>query len=176
VSEYTTGDTYATRTHPRFCYKPSSPGYSGGGYAWIRSTERRPDTPGDGAGDVFVYVHRLAAVAWCLDGGTLGEDVRLSDLDGKDVHHRLGMPAANGEGWIELVDHGRHAEITQADRRAWAADAKDASKQSTIDDSGDGCVRCDDELDTACISPDWDGRACPDCARTLSDGGTIEVI
>jgi hypothetical protein len=55
------------------------------------------------------------------------------------------------------------------------ADAKESGEQSTIDDSG-ACVRCGDDLDTACVSPDWDGRACPECARALSDGGTIEVI
>jgi hypothetical protein len=58
--------------------------------------------------------------------------------------------------------------------RAWGEDAK----REAATDGGDTerCVRCGGEYDTGCRSEDWDGVACPDCARQLSDGAPIEVI
>jgi hypothetical protein len=176
--KYTTGGTYARRRTPRFEFKPSSTNYTGGGYARIRSTEYREHTPGTGADDVFVAVHRLAAVAWHLPDGTLGDDVHLSDMDGMDVHHtqpgrdERGMPSANGEAWTTLVSHGGHSEITQSEMRAWGEDAKREIERETVD----RCVRCNDEYEMGCTSEDWKGVACHDCATTLSDGAPIEVV
>lgn len=174
MSKYTNGPTYAQSERPTFTFKPSSPGYTGGGYARIRSTEWREHTSRRAAEDVYVSVHRLAAVAWLLPDGVLGEDVHLSDLEGKDVHHTLGMPSANGEGWLELHDHGTHSSITQTEMRAYGEDAKRRVDDDSTDD--DRCVRCDAELNTVCRSPDWNGNACPECAKRLSDGAAIEVV
>jgi len=177
---YERGPTYARKLTPTFEFKPSSTDHTGGGYARVRSCELRDHTPGDGTDDVFVAIHRLAAVAWHLPDGTLGEDVRLSQLDGYDVHHcqpdtgERGMPSANGEDWTALEAHGRHSEITQSQVRAWGADAKRAV-ESDDDPDPSRCVRCDTEPELPCRSADWDGVACHDCATVLSDGAKIEV-
>lgn len=176
---YVRGETYAQSDRPTFEFKASSPGSTGGGYPRIRSTEWRDHTSRRASEDVYVSVHRLAAVAWHLPDGTLGDDVRLADLDGYDVHHTLGMPSANGEDLTELLEHGGHSSVTNAQVRAWGEDAKesadDAGEVATEPDDGT-CVDCGDELDTACRSPDWDGLACPECAGRLSDGAAIEVV
>lgn len=177
-SRYVRGETYARRERPRFEFKPTATGYTGGGYPRVRSTERREHTPGDGTDDVFVSIHRLAAVAWHLPDGTLGEDVRLSALDGVDVHHTTpdggpGMPSANGEAWTTVVDHGRHSEITQSQMRAWGEDSK---QQATDDDVAvDRCPECGDESDGAAVG----GREglCLGCAKQIGkqSGETIQL-
>jgi hypothetical protein len=181
MSEYVRGDTYARRDRPTFEFKPSATGYTGGGYARVRSRERREHTPGDGTDDVFVSIHRLAAVAWHLPDGTLGADVRLSDLDGFDVHHTQpdsddrGMPSANGEAWTELVGHGRHSEITQRQRRAWGEDAKrEASGQQELVEQR--CERCDDADAEASVVGD-DRELCIPCASAVAEatGATVEL-
>jgi len=180
MGEYVRGETYARRERPRFTFKPSTPGYTGGGYARIRSTEYREHTSGTGADDVFVAVHRLAAVAWHLPEGTLGEDVALSALSGVDVHHvqpdtgERGMPAANGEDWTKLVAHGRHSEITQAEMRAWGEDAKTAAEDCA--DEGAVCSRCGGKDDFGGTVAGREGL-CFDCAAAVAreTGETIEV-
>jgi len=188
MSEYVVGPTYARRDTPRFEFKAGSPDHTGGGYPRLRSTERRPHTPGDGADDVFVPVHRLAAVAWHLPDGTLGEDVHLSALSGADIHHtqpdrdRRGMPAANGEAWTEMLDHGDHSEVTQAEMRAWAADAREAvesdtdATQGTAEDSSRVCAACGAESDTLCIYRGVTEAVCPECAAAADPDGPIEVV
>lgn len=181
MSEYVRGPTYARRERPRFEFKPSATGYTGGGYARVRSTEYRDHTPGDGTDDVFVSIHRLAAVAWHLPDGTLGADVRLADLAGMDAHHTQpdsdarGMPAANGEDWTELVSHNPHSEITQSKRRAWAEDEK--RRQTTVDEATpEVCEKCNDaEAEASVVG---DGRElCLGCATRLADatGATVEL-
>jgi len=180
VSDYTRGPTYARSDRPTFEYKASAPGSTGGGYPRVRSCEHREHTARQNAEDVYVAIHRLAAVAWHLGDGTLGEDVHLSDMDGMDVHHqqpdsdRRGMPSANGEDWTVLVSHGSHASITQSQMRAWAEDAKDSADDEYT--KGDRCVRCNADPDVPCQSADWDGVACVECAQRLSDGAEIEVL
>ena len=183
MSDYVRGDTYARRPRPTFEFKPSATGYTGGGYARVRSRERRDHTPGDGTDDVFVAIHRLAAVAWHLPDGTLGDDVRLADLDGFDVHHThpdsddRGMPASNGERWTELVGHGRHSEITQRQRRAWAEDRKrDVSEQQGLGDETPDCERCHDADAEASVVGD-DRELCLACASAVAEatGATVEL-
>lgn len=180
-SDYVRGTTYARKERPTFEYKPSSTNYTGGGYARVRSSEYRDHTAGDGTDDVFVSVHRLAAVAWLLPDGELGTDVFLSDMGGMDVHHTQpdrdapGMPASNGEDWLELIDHGGHSEVTQAQMRAWGEDAK---KQATLeydetDVPDDRCAECDE--------PDPDCRVgeklvCLECSMKVDADGPIEVL
>lgn len=182
-TEYVRGETYARRSIPRFEFKPSATGYTGGGYARVRSTERRESTPGDGTDDVFVSVHRLAAVAWHLPDGTLGEDVRLSLLDGCDVHHTQpdtpedvpGMPAANGEGWTMLTDHGRHSAITQSQMRAWGEDARRAVAGDGGDRGGGGCPDCGGEVDgDGAAVGDAEGL-CLDCATERAKERGLKV-
>lgn len=180
-TDYVRGPTYARTARPTFEFKPSATGYTGGGYARVRSWERREHTPGDGTDDVFVSVHRLAAVAWHLPDGTLGDDVRLADLDGQDVHHTQpdadtrGMPAANGPEWTRVESHADHSSITQAEMRAYGEDAKRAARDDSPGDD-ETCIRCGDAPELACRSEDWDGVACHDCATTLSQGSPIEVV
>lgn len=177
MSDYTRGPTYARRHTPRFYFKNSSPGYTGGGYAMVRSKERRDHTPGDGLEDVYVAVHRLAAVAWHLPDGTLGDDVRLADLDGVDVHHtqpdsdERGMPAANGEAWTELLDHGRHSEVTNAERRAWAE--ADRERAESAHAPSDRCSECGTAGDASWAVEGRDGALCLSCATSVADGRTI---
>ena len=184
ASDYVRGETYARRERPRFEFKPSATGYTGGGYARIRSTERRAHTPGDGTDDVFVSVHRLAAVAWHLPEGTLGEDVHLDALDGVDVHHRQpdsdapGMPAANGEAWTETVTHGTHSEITQSQMRAWGADAKreverERERGRTADPNA--CDRCGEIVNVLVEATAYDGQRCLDCGQA-SGATDFEVV
>lgn len=178
---------YVVGTPPRqqsatatFAYKAPSPGTTGGGYPKWRSYEHRPETARQGKEDVHVPVHRLAAVAWLLPDGTLGEDVRLSALDGVDVHHCLGMPAANLEDELQLRDHADHSSVTQAQIRAWGADAKRRATAdggtATVPDP-ETCVECGDAYDgDGCGLSDRDGRYCLACATALAgDGTTIEL-
>lgn len=158
-----------------FEFKAPDPDRTGGGYPRWRAWEYRPETPGDRKEDVYVAVHRLAAVAWLLPDGTLGEDVHLAELDGVDVHHELGMPAANVEDELALVEHGTHSEVTQAQMRAWGEDAK-----RTVADDGpadeERCEHCGAAADVRCRSPDWDGAVCMGCAQRLSEDAPIEVL
>lgn len=142
---------------------------TGAGYERWRSWEHRPETPRRGKEDVYVSVHRLAAVAWLLP-----RHAPLSALSGVDVHHESGVEWDNREGNLTLLDHGRHSEITQAELRAYGEDARRTVEDETPTDD-DRCVECGTVADTLATSDDWDGSACLDCALELSDGATIEV-
>lgn len=149
---------------------------TGAGYERWRSWEYRPETPRRGKEDVYVSVHRLAAVAWLLP-----RHVPLSALAGVDVHHNApevdgdrGVPWDNREDAIELLGHGRHSEITQAELRAYGEDARRAVEDEPATDD-DRCAECGAVADTLATSDDWDGSACLDCALELSDGAAIEV-
>lgn len=183
MSEYVVGPTYARRDTPRFEFKAGSPDHTGGGYPRLRSTERRPHTPGDGPEDVFVSVHRLLALAWLIPEGMTAAEALAGDvLAGRDVHHELGMPAANLEGELTLYEHSRHSEVTQAEMRAWAADAREAvasdgdTTQGTADHLNGVCAACGDESDTLCIYPGVTEAVCPECAADADPDGAIEVV
>jgi hypothetical protein len=170
-----------TNPRPTFEFKAPSPDHTGGGYPRVRSTEYRPETSRQGKEDVFVPVHRLAAVAWHLPDGTLGDDVRLSQLDGMDVHHvtpdgGAGMPAANGEDWTELIGHGDHSAVTQAERRAWAADEQRA-RDGQVRVDAEPCVECGGDPDEGVSVPSVDGPLCLGCAMELGKerGETVEL-
>lgn len=172
-----------TQGYASFEYKAHAPGNTGGGYPRWRSTEWRPHTAARDKEDVYVPVHRLCAVAWCLPDGTLGDDVRLSDLDGVDVHHNLGMPAANvdpaspnfdPDDALEVVDHGTHAERTQAQVRAWAEDAKRSARDDGPTDD-DRCGRCGAADGSLWACDDYEGVRCTECAKVDSDGAALEV-
>lgn len=180
--EHVLGPTYSRRRTPRFEFKPSSTNYTGGGYARIRTSERRETTAGDGADDVFVSIHRLCAVAWYDSLADAPEDVTAADilrsgeLAGMDVHHTLGMPSANGEDLLEIIDHGGHSEVTQAQKRAWGEDAKqqvfEFSEDDVLDWTCDNCGERDPEVH--CRVSDMD--VCLDCSTVLADGSPIEII
>jgi len=148
-----------------FEFKAPSPQGTGGGYPRWRSWEHRPHSTRQGKEDVYVPVHRLAAVAWLLEDGTLGADVHLADLDGYDVHHELGMPSATVESELALRSHGRHSEITQSQVRAWGMDAKDAATESvSIDDAG-ACAHCGATADVLVTADAFEGARCLECGR-----------
>ena len=187
TSEYVVGTPPAQQSlTSTFEFKASHPGGSGGrggGYPRVRSWEFRPATARKGKEDVYASIHRLCAVAWLLPDGTLGDDVRLAALDGVDVHHDLGMPSANVESELLLVNHGDHSEVTQAEMRAYAADARrrvdgDGAGEGEATGVGDGdvCDRCGAERTTLCESPDWTGEYCLECGKECSDGAAISVV
>lgn len=166
-SEYVRGPTYSRDADAAtFEFKSGSPGHTGGGYARWRSIEAGPHTPGDTKREVYVAVHRLAAVAWCYPDDWSVAEI-LDDLAGKDVHHQLSMPSANCEGELEVVDHGRHAEITQAKRRAWAADKKrQAEREQQALDTGPMCPECGDDAEATVAGTDY----CLDHAMDVASG------
>ena len=178
--EYVVGRPHPNRLpYATFEFKRPSPAHTGGGYPRVRSVEYRPETSRQGREDVFVPIHRLAAVAWHLPDGTLGDDVRLSQLDGMDVHHVTpdggpGMPSANGEDWTELIGHGDHSSVTQAERRAWAEDEKRQRKRQDRFGDTDRCAhaRCDDEVAARVGGEGY----CLAHATKNANGETIEVL
>jgi len=168
---------------PTFEFKAATPGGTGGGYPRVRSTERRPHTARQGREGVAVSIHRLCALAWLVPDEMTAADVLAADLlAGHDVHHTLGMPSANLESHLQLVEHGSHSEVTQAEMRAWAADSKrtagvvDGSPQASGRDASRVCARCGAESETLCTWAGTEDRYCPECAAREADGATIEVV
>jgi hypothetical protein len=194
ANPYVIGEASARRQdYATFEFKapdPNGRGGRGGGYPRWRSWEGRPETSRRGKEDVYVPVHRLAAVAWCLPDGDLGTDVTLAALDGVDVHHTTGMKAAtigespNFEGpGLELVAHARHAEITQTELRTRAERARQQAADASGYEGGVSerdrtsvCARCGDETTTLCASPDFDGQRCPECAAAAGGDAAIKVV
>jgi hypothetical protein len=173
ANRYVRGQTYARRQTPTFEFKAGATGYTGGGYPRVRSKERREHTPGDGTDDVFVPIHRLAAVAWCYDAEWSIAEI-LADLGERDVHHELGFPSATVESELRVVDHDRHASLTQAERRAYAKDQKRrVEREQQALDTRPSCTECGDEA-TATVAGD---EYCLDCAmqRAEQTGATIEM-
>lgn len=184
--DYTLGPVPAQQTPwARFETKPS-PVYSdgtrdsGGGYERWRSYEHRPETRGTNKEDVYVAHHRLLAVVACYPADMPVGEI-LADLHGKDIHHTA--PEADGDRGVEwdnrpaclqVISHGRHAEITQAERLAWAQDAKEDVEEATRTVE-DRCSRCGSEAETLATSEDFDGNLCLPCAKDASDGAPIEV-
>jgi len=185
AGDYVVGDAPAQQSPvASFEFKAASPDSTGGGYPRWRSYERRPHTARRGKEDVYVPVHRLAAVAWLFpDDWTAEQILDSGHLVGADVHHELGLPAANLEDHLALLDHGRHSEVTQAQMRAWAADAqaaahggRDGEGDTSRSDKNRVCGDCGDESETLCESGDFEGRLCPACARRAVDDAVIEVV
>lgn len=171
---YVVGEVHPnTLPYATFEFKRPSPDHTGGGYPRHRSVEYRPHTARRGKEDVFVPVHRLTAVAWCYGSEwSVGEILR--DMDGKDVHHELGMPSATVRDELEVIDHGAHSEVTQAERRAWAEDEKRARDGQVRLDDADRCAGagCDAE-----VAARVGGEAyCLEHATQNADGETIEVL
>lgn len=163
---------------------------TGGGYERFRSIEFVPDSPTPGTEDVYAAHHRLLAVAWLFpDSMSIGEI--LAELDGRDVHHTTGvewanfgespnfdgddLPFSNGtNAGLELLDHGTHSEVTQAQMRAWGEDAKRQARDDTPTDD-DRCGRCDTTDGSLWQCDDFDGVRCIECAKRDSDGSPLEV-
>lgn len=149
---------------------------SGGGYERVRSWEYDPRL--DTKRDAYAAIHRLCAVAWLLP-----PDAPLSALDGMDVHHSApeveadrGIEWDNREDCLSLKEHGRHSEITQAQMRAWAEDAKRrVEREQNGEHLVERCERCSAEADTFAESDDWSGRYCLDCALAASEGAPIRI-
>lgn len=176
ATDYTTGPS--TYQKPRAAFEFKAPdqgsGGRGGGYPRWRSYEWRPHTPRQTKEDVYVPVHRLAAVAWLFPDDWTAADVLDSEhLVGADVHHELGHPAATIEDELTLCEHGTHSAITQAEKRAFAAD-----RQRTIEDgpAPERCPRCDDVLeDGGVTATNLSGSWCLDCVTDHPDRGTIQL-
>lgn len=171
TTDYGLGPSRAVQQFARFETKRGSG--SGAGYERWRSWEYRPHTPRDGKQDVFVPHHRLLAVVACYPEDMPVGEV-LAHLKGRDVHHKSGVEWDNRPDNLAVREHGTHAEITQAQMRAWAEDARDrATGPPTFDQ--DRCDNCGDEADVLASSSDFDGEVCIACAKRLSDGAPIEV-
>lgn len=183
---YVVGEPHPNRDPcASFETKPSPVDYTGGGYEHWRSHEFRPETPGTRKEDVYVSHHRLLAVVACYDVEIPLRDV-LDDLAEKDVHHTTGVPWANfgdspnfDEPGIEVVDHGRHSEITQTQRRAWAADKKqevESAEQQPLAADDSTCDRCGDEVDVLAECDTWpDEERCIECANETAEGEEIRL-
>lgn len=193
--EYVEGRPHPnTQGHATYYCKPSSPGYTGGGYYLWRSEERRPHTPTQGKEGVYVAEHRLLAVSECYPSDMPIDEV-LEDLHGKDVHHTTGMPGLNfhespnlqteeitgldendePKPGIEVLDHGEHSEVTQSEMRAWGEDAKRAARNDEPEPEADRCARCDGETDVLWQCDDFEGVRCTECAKIGSDESPLEV-
>jgi len=174
--------THATvETKPTSTYADGSVD-TGGGYERVRSYEHRPHTARQGKEDVYAAIHRLCAVAWCFEDDATAEDI---DLRGMDVHHTHPDGEPTGVEWLnvhdspnlsewglEVMGHGEHSEVTQADKRAWAEDAKaNANERVTARE----CPACGSEPETWATSPAVDGYQCLRCVTEATDGGAIEV-
>ena len=168
------------KPHATLETKPSVCGYTGGGYEHWRSAERRPHTPAQASEDVYASHHRLLAVVACYPLEWPLEDV-LDDLREKDVHHESGVPWDNRPDNLEVLRHGRHSEITQTQRRAWAADRKrevQQSEQQPLAGDGDSgfCDRCGDDSETLAECDAWPGeRRCLECATATANGREIRL-
>ena len=156
--------------------KPSVHGYTGGGYEHWRSYEFRPETPTRGKEDVYVSVHRLTAVVASYPADQPIEAV-LDDLREKDVHHRSGVPWDNRPENLEAVPHGRHSEITQTQRRAWAEDAKrEVEEKERQPVAADECAYCGEVADVLAECDAWPGEErCLGCAKDTANGHEVRL-
>lgn len=169
---YVVGDTYATRPTPRFEFKAGAVGYTGGGYPRLRSSERGPES-GHGSNDVFVPIHRLAALVWCYSGDhPLAEDA--AHLREMDVHHELGFPSANLPEYISVESHSSHASITRDQLRGWAKDAKRERERRQSEEfvpDEQACAECGEEANAQVAGTDY----CLSCATTAAKGRDVTV-
>jgi hypothetical protein len=149
---------------------------TGGGYERWRSYEWRPETSRRSKEDVYVPVHRLAAVVWCYPDDMSVTDI-LADLHGRDVHHKSGVGWDNREDTLTVLGHGEHSSVTNAERRAWARDAK-----ATVDDpeavgkEDRHCAACGASDGALATTESLDAVFCLDHVMDRADGETIEVL
>lgn len=171
-SEYVLGpSTY--RKLPRLETKPDA------GYERFRSYEITPGKQEYRKRDVYVYAHRLLALVH-PDVVDLPIGDALEYLDGRDVHHKNSIKFDNRLDNLELLDHARHASITQSELRdltkAAAADAKREQEAETEDRLGaDRCPGCGTETETLATSPGFEGERCLECAMMEADGAEIQL-
>lgn len=186
---YVLGDApYQRQDHATFETKP--PAYfngrwdSGAGYERWRSTEERPHTPTRGKEAVYVSHHRLLAVIACYPIDMPISEI-LDHMHGRDVHHNCpdieenrGIPWDNRHDGLEVLGHGEHSSITQAEQRAWAEDAKQralSDAQPPGSEGGERCRRCGDEDGPLATSDGFEGTRCLDCATEEANGKPISV-
>lgn len=178
-STYVVGEPHPnSRSVATFETKPSVAEYTGGGYEHWRSVEYRPHTPTQGSEDVYVSHHRLLAVVACYPSDEPLSEV-LDDLREKDVHHESGVPWDNRPANLTVVEHDRHAEITQTQRLTWAEDARrevEQAEQQPLGVDVSTCDRCGCETDRLAECDGWPGeRRCLDCAKQTADGEVIRL-
>ena len=180
-SAYVVGDASPQRQdYARFETKAGDG--TGAGYERWRSWEWRPETSRQSKEDVYVPHHRLLAVVACYPADMAVGEI-LEHMHGMDVHHSApevdrdaGIKWDNRPDAIEVIDHGRHSAVTQAEMRAWAADAKRTIETETnAKRNGDGCTRCGADASTLAEIAGEDGEYCLDCAQTVADGREIRV-
>jgi hypothetical protein len=172
--KYVVGEAPPQRADRAFYYtKPPVAGCTGGGYELWRSKEEQPGYPDGKKYDVYVSVHRLLAVVACYPDD-YDIEVILDDLGEKDVHHESGIPWDNRPDGITVMEHGRHASLTNSEKRAYAEDAKRLRDgQATIDDSG-GCSECGGDAEARINGSEY----CLECATDAAAERdvTVEVI
>jgi hypothetical protein len=173
-SEYVTGDAPPQRCDCATYYtKPGVAGCTGGGYELWRSKEERAGYPDGKKYDCYVAVHRLLAVVACYPDDWSVAEIN-ADMVGKDVHHESGVPWDNRPDELTVMEHGRHASLTNSEKRAFAEDAKRLRDgQATIDDSG-GCSECAADAEARIEGTEY----CLECATDAAAGRdvTVEVL
>lgn len=180
MSEYTLGES---RSKPRALFETKQGDGSGAGYERWRSWEWRPETARKSKEDVYIAHHRLLAVVACYpDDIPVGEI--LEHLKRKDVHHNApeadgsrGVKWDNRPDCLHVREHSTHAEITQAEMRAWAEDDRRRVHKNGIGGGHDQdrCDRCGEEADALGTSSAFDGERCIECATATSSGETINL-
>lgn len=183
-SSHVVGPTYCRKQRAKYETKD---GYgTGAGYCRWRSIEWRPETARRSKEDVYVPVHRLAAVAFCYPDDMSVSEI-LQHLDGRDVHHTTGEKWANfgdspnfDEPGLQVCEHGRHSSVTQAQMRAWAADAKRQATGQVVATDGHGggetCISCGEREGPLATTANLDDNYCLDCVRDVANGDVIEVL
>lgn len=184
-----TKPTYVKREHRNANGELRARNNTGGGYEHVRSCERVEDDPRDHAIDVYASHHRLLAVAWNVARRGTGESVLpegyeglvdMGELVGDDVHHNApeadderGIPWDNREDVLVVEDHGAHSGLTNAEREAYAADAKRVRDgEVSLDPT---CAECGAD------DPGWsiegeDEVFCVRCASEQADGRTVTPV
>ena len=158
---------------------------TGGGYEHFRTTV-------DGE-QVYASHHRLLSIAWNIPHATHGSPlleegnregvIDTSEMADLDVHHaapelpeeesNLTLGWDNREDCLTYVEHGIHSGMTQANKRAYAEDAKRLRDgQETLEDEPT-CDRCGDPVKATVGETDY----CIEHAkkRAKQTGETVEI-
>ena len=174
------------RKHARVRTKATTgPRDTGGGYERVRTTEHDPRHPSDGTTVVAYAHHRLLALAWdiddCLPSAGYEGVVDLSALEGMDVHHDCpeadagrGVEWDNREACLNVETHAAHSSITNAEKRAYAEDAKRLRDGDETLDTGPSCSECHGEVDARVAGEPY----CLEHAseRAKATGETVEIL